>query len=89
MGGGWLPTLSAKEMLFCSGQLPLDPANGQLATDSYAEQTRRVMDNLNAFSEVNSVYQSYFSEDFPARTTVQVDALPRGADLKTDAIVAK
>ena len=80
--------VTAPQMLFCSGQLPLDPANGQLATDSYAEQTRRVMDNLNAFSEVNSVYQSYFSEDFPARTTVQVDALPRGADLKTDAIVA-
>ena len=101
------------EMLFCSGQLPLDPASGQLATGSYAEQTKRVMDNLkaiieasgftmagvvkttiyltnlSAFSEVNSIYQSYFSEDFPARTTVQVDALPRGAALEIDAIAAK
>lgn len=103
----------ASQMLFCSGQLPLDPASGELATGSYAEQTKRVMDNLkaiieaagftmadvvrttiyltnlSAFSEVNSVYQSYFSEDFPARTTVQVDALPRGAALEIDAIVAK
>ncbi len=105
--------VTSSEMLFCSGQLPLDPASGQLATGSYAEQTKRVMDNikaiieasgfsmadvvkttiyltnLSAFSEVNSVYQSYFSEDFPARTTVQVDALPRGAALEVDAIACK
>jgi 2-iminobutanoate/2-iminopropanoate deaminase len=105
--------VTASQMLFCSGQLPLDPASGQLATGSYAEQTKLVMDNLkaiietagfvmadvvkttiyltnlNAFSEVNSIYQSYFSEDFPARTTVQVDALPRGAALEIDAIIAR
>jgi 2-iminobutanoate/2-iminopropanoate deaminase len=105
--------VTASQMLFCSGQLPLDPISGQLATGTYAEQTKRVMDNLkaiieaagftmadvvkttvyltnlNAFSEVNGVYQSYFSEDFPARTTVQVDAFPRGAALEIDAIVAK
>jgi 2-iminobutanoate/2-iminopropanoate deaminase len=104
---------TVSQMLFCSGQLPLDPESGQLATGSYAEQTKRVMDNLkaiieasgftmadvvrttiyltnlNAFSEVNSVYQSYFSGDFPARTTVQVDALPRGAALEIDAIIAR
>jgi 2-iminobutanoate/2-iminopropanoate deaminase len=105
--------VTAFQMLFCSGQLPLDPASGQLATGTYAEQTKLVMNNLkaiieasgftmadvvkttiyltnlNAFSEVNSVYQSYFTEYFPARTTVQVDALPRGAALEIDAIVAK
>ena len=105
--------VAASQMLFCSGQLPLDPASGQLATGSYAEQTKLVMDNLkaiieesgfimadvvkttiyltnlSAFSEVNSVYQSYFTEDFPARTTVQVDALPRGAALEIDAVVAR
>jgi 2-iminobutanoate/2-iminopropanoate deaminase len=100
-------------MLFCSGQLPIDPASGQLVTGSYAEQTKRAMDNLKAiievsgftmkdvvkttiylidlaaFSEVNKVYESYFSGDFPARTTVQVAALPRGVALEVDAIVAK
>jgi 2-iminobutanoate/2-iminopropanoate deaminase len=105
--------VKTSEMLFCSGQLPLDLASGQLATGSYAEQTKLVMDNLkaiieapcftmadvlkttiyltnlNAFSEVNSICQSYFSEDFPARTTVQVDALPRGAALEIDAIAGK
>ena len=101
------------EMLFCSGQLPIDPASGQLVTGSYAEQTKLVMNNLKAiveasgftmadvvkttiylidlaaFSEVNKVYESYFSGDFPARTTVQVAALPRGVALEVDAIVAK
>jgi 2-iminobutanoate/2-iminopropanoate deaminase len=105
--------VTASQMLFCSGQLPLDPVSGQLATGSYAEQTKLVMNNLktiieasgfamadvvkttiyltnlNAFSEVNSIYQSYFSENFPARTTVQVDALPRGAALEIDAIIAR
>jgi 2-iminobutanoate/2-iminopropanoate deaminase len=105
--------VTASQMLFCSGQLPLDPASGQLATGSYAEQTKLVMDNLkaiievsgftladvvrttiyltnlDAFTEVNGVYQSYFSEVFPARTTVQVDALPRGAALEIDAIVVR
>jgi len=105
--------VTASQMLFCSGQLPLDPLSGQLATGSYAEQTRLVMNNLKAiieasgftmadvvkttiyltnltaFSEVNSIYQSYFSENFPARTTVQVDALPRGAALEIDAIIAR
>jgi len=105
--------VKTSEMLFCSGQLPLDPESGQLAPGSYVEQTKRVMDNLkaiieasgftmadvvkttiyltnlNAFSEVNGIYQSYFSENFPARTTVQVDALPRGAALEIDAIVAR
>ena len=105
--------VKTSEMLFCSGQLPLDPESGQLAPGSYVEQTKRVMDNLeaiikasgftmadvvkttiyltnlNAFSEVNGIYQSYFSENFPARTTVQVDALPWGAALEIDAIVAR
>jgi 2-iminobutanoate/2-iminopropanoate deaminase len=105
--------VTVSQMLFCSGQLPLDPTSGQLATGSYAEQTKLVMDNLkaiietsgfimadvvkttiyltniSAFSEVNSVYQSYFSGDFPARTTVQADALPRGAALEIDAIIAR
>jgi 2-iminobutanoate/2-iminopropanoate deaminase len=45
--------------------------------------------NLNAFSEVNSVYQSYFSNNFPARTTMQVDALPWGAALEIDAVAGR
>ena len=103
----------AREMLFCSGQIPLDPATGQPVNGPAAEQAKRVMDNLRAvveaagftmsdvvkttiyltdlgaFGEVNKVYESYFSGSFPARTTVQVAALPRGVAVEVDAVACR
>ena len=35
-----------KELLFCSGQIPLDPATGQVVEGGIEEQTRRVLDNI-------------------------------------------
>jgi len=99
--GGWL---------FCSGQIPLDPASGQLVPGGVAEQTVRVLDNLSAvlaaaglglgdvvkttvflttmddFPAMNEVYQSYFTESPPARSTVAVAALPKGAQVEIEAI---
>jgi 2-iminobutanoate/2-iminopropanoate deaminase len=99
-------------LLFCSGQIPLDPASGELVGATAAEQARRCLENLQAvcqaagtalehalrltvymtdlaaFAEVNDVYASYFGEDPPARVTVGVTELPRGADVEIDAIVA-
>jgi len=103
----------AQEMLFCSGQIPLDPATGTLVTGSAAEQAGRVMENLKqvveaagfamadvvkttifladlgAFGEVNKIYESFFKGSFPARATVQVAALPRGAAVEIDAIACR
>jgi 2-iminobutanoate/2-iminopropanoate deaminase len=103
----------AAEMLFCSGQIPIDPVQGVIAVGTPAEQTGRVMDNLRAvveaagftvddivkttiylmdlsfFSEVNKVYESYFRGVFPARSTVQVSALPRGALVEIEAIACR
>jgi 2-iminobutanoate/2-iminopropanoate deaminase len=99
-------------LLFASGQIPLDPATGELVPGGIEEQTRRVMENLKAvlaadgagfgdvvkttiylvdladFGRVNEVYGSYFagSEALPARATVQVAALPRGARVEIDAV---
>ncbi len=42
--------------------------------------------DINDFPKVNEVYQEYFPENFPARTTVQVSALPKGARIEMDAI---
>lgn len=105
--------IKASEMLFCSGQIPLDPESGQLVTGSVAEQAKVVMENVKAiieasgfimddvvkttiylvnlgnFNEVNTVYASYFSGSFPARVTVQVAALPRGAAVEVDAIACR
>jgi 2-iminobutanoate/2-iminopropanoate deaminase len=102
----------ASGLLFCSGQIPLDPSTGELAGSTPGEQTRRCLDNLAAvcsaagtsldqavrltvyltdlsrFEEVNQVYGSYFGAAPPARVTVGVAALPRGAAVEIDAIVA-
>jgi 2-iminobutanoate/2-iminopropanoate deaminase len=96
--------------LFCSGQIGLDPATGQLVGGGVEAETTRVLDNLRAvlvaaaatlddvvrttiylvdladFTRVNEVYARYFSAPFPARATVGVAALPRGAHVEIDAI---
>jgi 2-iminobutanoate/2-iminopropanoate deaminase len=105
--------IGASELLFCSGQIPLDPITGEITGVSAAEQAQRVMDNLKAvieaagytmadvvkttiyltdlkaFKEVNQIYEGFFSGDFPARATIQVAALPRGALVEIDAIACR
>ncbi|HXQ00456.1 MAG TPA: Rid family detoxifying hydrolase [Solirubrobacteraceae bacterium] len=99
-------------LLFCSGQIPLDPASGELVGASAGEQARRCLENLtavceaagaslanavrltvymtdlSAFAEVGEVYASFFDDSPPARVAVGVAALPRGAQVEIDAIVA-
>jgi 2-iminobutanoate/2-iminopropanoate deaminase len=103
---------SAGGLLFCSGQIPLDPSTGELVGDSAGGQARRCLENLGAicdaagtslqravrvtiymtdleaFGEVNEVYGSFFEDEPPARVTVGVAELPRGAYVEIDAIVA-
>jgi 2-iminobutanoate/2-iminopropanoate deaminase len=99
-------------LLFCSGQMALDPDTGELVGGSLREQTARCLENLRsvcaaagaelrdavrvtvyvtdmgAFGEVNEAYEECFSSDPPARVTVGVSELPRGASVEIDAIVA-
>jgi len=110
--GPYSHAIRAGELLFCSGQIPLDPETGQIVGATPAEQARRCLENLRAvcdaagttleralrmtvymtdlgaFAEVNEVYASFFAEDPPARVAVGVAALPRGAYVEIDAIVA-
>ncbi len=96
--------------LWLSGQIPLDPATGEMIQGDVAAQTERVMENLAAvlaaagagfhhvvkctiyladladFAAVNEVYGRRFPKDPPARATVQVAALPRGARVEIDAV---
>jgi 2-iminobutanoate/2-iminopropanoate deaminase len=109
--GPYSQAIEANGFLFISGQIAIDPADGQLAVDMSA-QTRRVMDNLKAvlaaeglgfedvvkttifltdlvdFARVNDIYGSYFQSDPPARSTVQVAALPKGARIEIEAVAA-
>ncbi len=99
-------------LLFCSGQIPLDPASGQIVGATPAEQARRCLQNLalvceaagttlqqalrctvymtdlGAFAEVNEVWAEFFPAAPPARAAVGVAALPKGAQVEIDAIVA-
>jgi 2-iminobutanoate/2-iminopropanoate deaminase len=98
------------DLLFCAGQIPLDPASGNLVTGDIKAQTQQVLQNVKAilddqglgfsnvvkstvfltnladFAGMNEVYAKYFTSDFPARSTVQVAALPRGANVEIEVI---
>jgi 2-iminobutanoate/2-iminopropanoate deaminase len=110
--GPYSHAVRSGELLFCSGQIPLDPATGEIVGATAAEQARRCLENLRAvceaagttlghslrltiymtdlaaFAEVNEVYGSFFAADPPARVTVGVAQLPRGAQVEIDAIVS-
>ena len=96
-------------MAYLSGQIPLDPATGQLVEAGIAAQTTRVLENLKAvleacgssldqvvkttvyiqdmreFAEMNEVYGTYFSQNPPARSTIQAARLPRDVRVEIDA----
>jgi len=108
--GPYSQAVRVGSLVFLSGQIPLDPATGEISGRDAAEQARRVMENLRAvlhaagvgfsdvmrstiyltdlrdFAKVNEVYGSYFPTEPPARATVQVAALPRGASIEIDMI---
>lgn len=98
------------DLLFCAGQIPLDPATGQLVPGDIKAQTQRVLENVKCilddqgltfanvvkstvfltnlaeFAGMNEVYSQYFTGDFPARSTIQVAALPRAASVEIEVI---
>lgn len=108
--GPYSQALVAHGLVFCSGQIALDPATGSLVAGSVADETRRVLENLRAvlaaagtgldrvvrttvyltdladFPVVNQVYAEFFPAPSPARSTVQIAALPRNARVEIDAI---
>ena len=98
------------DLLFCSGQIPLDPASGTLVSGGIKAQAERALENVKTilddqkltfanvvkstvfltnladFAAMNEVYAKYFTADFPARSTVQVAALPKGASIEIEVI---
>lgn len=110
--GPYSQAVKANGMVFCSGQIPIDPATGNFVSDAIAEQTEQVLKNLSEvltaagasldrvvkttvfladmsdFAEMNEVYSRYFSENKPARATVQAARLPRDAKVEIECIAA-
>jgi len=98
------------DLLFCAGQIPLIPENGQMVSGDVRAQTQRVLENVKIilaheklsfanvvkttvfltnlvdFGAMNEVYATFFAAPFPARSTVQVAALPRGANVEIEVI---
>ena len=110
--GPYSQAVKAGNLLFCSGQIPLDPKTMQLVGADAAAQTEQVMQNLaavlaagglgfanvvrttiflttmNDFAAVTEVYGRHFAKHKPARATVAVKELPKGALVEIDCIAA-
>jgi 2-iminobutanoate/2-iminopropanoate deaminase len=108
--GPYSQAVISNGLVYTSGQISLDPATGNLVTDSFEAQVRRVFQNLEAvlrgagtdfsrvvkatvfltdlgnFQAMNAIYQEVFGEHKPARTTVGVSQLPKGAAVEIDLI---
>ena len=88
------------DYIFTSGQIPLNPENGQLVTE-ISKATVQVMENISAVLEAAGsslekvikttifLQGSYFKENLPARSCVQVAKLPKGAPIEIEAIATK
>lgn len=98
------------DLLFCAGQIPIDPVTGNLISGDIKAQTERVLENVKAiledqrlsfanvvkstvfmtnladFAGMNEVYAKYFTTEFPARSTIQVAALPKAASVEIEVI---
>ena len=111
--GPYSHAVRASGLLFCSGQISLDPETNELVGDTPGEQATRCLRNLQAvcaaagatlddtvrctvyltdlagaFADVNDAYGAFFAADPPARVAIGVAALPKGAQVEIDAIVA-
>ena len=109
--GPYSQAVRAGNTVYFSGQIPLDPATGNLVDGDITAQARRAFDNLKAvaeaaggsldrtvrlglyltdlsqFAAVNAVMQDYFAAPYPARSTIEVSGLPKGAAFEVDAVM--
>ena len=109
--GPYSQAVQVGNTIYTSGQIPLDPATGELIAGDIDAQARRVFDNLRAvieaagasfadvarvgiyltdlsnFAAVNAVMAEYFQQPYPARSTIGVASLPRGAQVEIDAVM--
>jgi 2-iminobutanoate/2-iminopropanoate deaminase len=108
--GPYSQAVRAGNMVFCSGQIPIDPATGEFVSNDTAEQTEQVLKNLSAvleaagtslnnvvkttvfladmndFTAMNEIYSKFFSENKPARATIQAARLPKDARVEIECV---
>ncbi|HEY7092182.1 MAG TPA: RidA family protein [Ktedonobacterales bacterium] len=111
--GPYSQAIATGNFVFCSGQVPLEPASGALVEGDVRAQTRRALENLSGvlnaagsslaqvvkttvflvsmgdFTAMNEVYAEFFPGDPPARSTIAVAELPKGARVEIEAIALR
>src|SRR3954470_21857536 len=111
--GPYSQGIALGNLLFCAGQIPLDPVTNEIVGTDVTEQTERVCQNIAGvlkangmtfanvvkttvfltdlanFAAMNAVYSKYFTEPFPARSTIQVAGLPRGSQVEIEVTAAQ
>lgn len=110
--GPFSQAIQVGNLLFVSGQLPIDPATGEFNSEDAVAQAKQCLANVQAiavaagtslahtvkttvlltdlgeFAEINKVYASFFDKPYPARACYQVAALPKGAKVEIEAVLA-
>ncbi len=110
--GPFSQAIQVGNLLFVSGQLPIDPATGAFVSEDAVEQAGQCLRNIEAiakaagtdisktvkatvlltdlgqFAEINKIYEGFFSRPFPARACFEVSALPKGAKVEIEAVIA-
>jgi 2-iminobutanoate/2-iminopropanoate deaminase len=110
--GPYSQAVQVGNLLFCSGQISIDPKDNLVKGGDIKSQTKLTLENIKAiltsaggsfenvvkttiflkrmgdFAHVNEVYSSYFLNDPPARSTVEVSALPKGVDVEIEVIAS-
>ena len=108
--GPYSQAIKTGNLVFCSGQIPIDVTTGEFVSSEVSAQTEQVLKNLSAvleaagsnlnnvvkttvfladmndFAAMNEIYAKYFSDNKPARATVQAARLPRDARVEIEAI---
>ena len=111
--GPYSQAVLANGLLFCSGQIAMDPQSGELVPGGIKKECEQIIKNLGGvlaeagmgidevlkctlymidledFQAANEVYAGFFNEPYPARATVEVSRLPKGARLEIDLIAGK
>ena len=105
----YVQAVKVNGMVYCSGQLGIDPAVGKMpegveaqahcsmknmgailkeAGSDYSKivKTTIFLADMNDFAKVNEIYKSYFGEEYPARSCVQVAKLPLGGLVEVECI---
>ena len=102
-----------KDILYCSGQIGINPKTNQLINNNIEEETKQVLENIMAildtekmtvsnvvkssifitdmsqYTKINSIYSKYFTNDCPARETIEVSKLPKDANIEISIIAVK